>query len=42
VIGHIEIDAGAKILGFIRLGAYARIGAKAVVLTNVPSGDRCN
>ena len=34
--GHVDIGAGAKILGPIRVGAHARVGANAVVLTNVP------
>jgi serine O-acetyltransferase len=36
--GHVDIGAGAKILGAIRIGAHARVGANAVVLSNVPSG----
>jgi serine O-acetyltransferase len=36
--GHVDIGAGAKILGQIRIGAHARIGANAVVLSDVPSG----
>jgi serine O-acetyltransferase len=36
--GHVDIGAGAKILGPIRVGAHARVGANAVVLSNVPSG----
>ncbi len=35
---HVDIGAGAKVLGAIRIGAYAKIGANAVVLTDVPSG----
>ena len=39
VIGsHVDIGAGAKILGGITIGNHARIGANAVVLTDVPSG----
>lgn len=36
--GHVDIGAGAKILGSVRIGAHARIGANAVVLTDVPNG----
>jgi serine O-acetyltransferase len=32
------IGAGAKVLGGIRIGRGARVGANAVVLTDVPSG----
>jgi len=34
--GHVDIGAGAKILGGITIGDHARIGANAVVLTDVP------
>jgi serine O-acetyltransferase len=36
--GHVDIGAGAKILGPIRIGAHARVGANAVVVSDVPSG----
>ena len=36
--GHVDIGAGAKILGSISIGAHARIGANAVVLCDVPAG----
>lgn len=36
--GHVDIGAGAKILGSIRIGDHARIGANAVVLADVPAG----
>jgi serine O-acetyltransferase len=36
--GHVEVGAGAKILGPVRIGAHARIGANAVVITDVPAG----
>ena len=36
--GHVDIGAGAKILGGISIGDHALIGANAVVLTDVPSG----
>ena len=34
--GHVDIGAGAKILGGIHIGAHARIGANAVVLNDIP------
>lgn len=36
--GHVDIGAGAKVLGAVRLGDHARIGANAVVLHDVPAG----
>jgi serine O-acetyltransferase len=36
--GHVDIGAGAKILGAVRIGDHARIGANAVVLEDVPAG----
>lgn len=36
--GHVDIGAGAKILGSVHIGAHARVGANAVVLSNVPTG----
>lgn len=36
--GHVDIGAGAKILGPVHIGIHARIGANAVVLTDVPAG----
>ena len=38
VEGHVDIGAGAKILGQVHVGAHARIGANAVVVTDVPCG----
>jgi serine O-acetyltransferase len=35
---HVDIGAGAKILGGVRIGTDAQIGANAVVLTDVPDG----
>jgi serine O-acetyltransferase len=35
--GHVDIGAGAKILGKVRIGAHAKIGANAVVLHDVPN-----
>lgn len=37
--GHVEIGAGAKILGPVKIGNNAMIGANAVVLSDVP--DAC-
>ena len=34
--GHVDIGAGAKILGGVRIGRHAKIGANAVVLCDVP------
>jgi serine O-acetyltransferase len=34
--GHVDIGAGAKILGAVRIGAHAKIGADAVVMTDIP------
>jgi len=36
--GHVDVGAGAKILGAIHIGDHARIGANAVVLADVPAG----
>lgn len=36
--GHVDIGAGAKLLGGIIVGDHARIGANAVVLQDVPEG----
>lgn len=36
--GHVDIGAGAKLLGPINVGDHARIGANAVVLSDVESG----
>jgi len=36
--GHVDIGAGAKVLGPIRIGHHARIGANAVVMCDVPDG----
>ena len=38
IAGHVDIGAGAKILGPVRIGAHVRIGANAVVVSDVPSG----
>jgi serine O-acetyltransferase len=34
--GHVDVGAGAKILGPVHIGDHARIGANAVVLIDVP------
>lgn len=36
--GHVDIGAGAKILGAVTIGDHAKIGANAVVLEDVPAG----
>jgi serine O-acetyltransferase len=36
--GHVDIGAGAKILGGVVIGDHARIGANAVVVSDVPAG----
>lgn len=36
--GHVDIGAGAKILGAVTIGRHARIGANAVVICDVPAG----
>jgi serine O-acetyltransferase len=36
--GHVDIGAGAKILGNVTIGNHACIGANAVVLKDVPPG----
>jgi serine O-acetyltransferase len=36
--GHVDIGAGAKIIGGVKVGRHAQIGANAVVLYDVPEG----
>lgn len=36
--GHVDIGAGAKVLGAVRLGDHVCVGANAVVLVDVPAG----
>ncbi len=36
--GHVDVGAGAKILGGFAVGDHARIGANALVTSAVPSG----
>ncbi len=35
---HVDVGAGARILGGVHIGDYAIIGANAVVLTDIPAG----
>ena len=35
--GHVDIGAGAKILGGVHIGVNARIGANAVVINDIPA-----
>ena len=35
--GHVEVGAGAKLLGGIKIGDHAVIGANAVVIRDVPA-----
>lgn len=37
--GHVDIGAGAKVLGAISIGDHAKIGANAVVLIDVPANQ---
>lgn len=36
--GHVDIGAGAKIIGAVTVGCHAKIGANSVVLEDVPPG----
>jgi len=36
--GHVEIGAGAKVLGGVKVGDHAKIGANSVVISDVPAG----
>lgn len=36
--GHVEVGAGAKIIGGVSIGDHAVIGANAVVISDVPAG----
>ncbi|MEB2347252.1 MAG: serine acetyltransferase [Comamonadaceae bacterium] len=36
--GHVDVGAGAKLLGGVTIGAHTVIGANAVVLTDIPPG----
>jgi serine O-acetyltransferase len=35
---HVDIGAGAKILGGVHIGDFAIVGANAVVITDIPAG----
>lgn len=35
--GHVDVGAGAKLIGRIKIGDHARIGANAVVTKDVPA-----
>ncbi|MDD3935993.1 hypothetical protein [Rhodoferax sp.] len=37
--GHVDVGAGAKILGGVRIGEHALVGANSVVLTDVPANS---
>jgi serine O-acetyltransferase len=37
--GHVDMGAGAKILGPVKIGAHVRIGANAVILKDVEAGS---
>jgi serine O-acetyltransferase len=34
--GHVDIGAGAKILGAVKIGNHSQIGANAVVISDIP------
>jgi len=36
--GHVDVGAGAKVLGGVVIGDHATIGANAVVIGDVPAG----
>jgi len=38
--GHVDMGAGAKVLGPIHIGDHARIGANTLVIDDVPPGAR--
>lgn len=39
ICNNVMIGAGAKVLGNIKIGAYSKIGANAVVLNDIPPGS---
>jgi len=39
ICNNVMIGAGAKVLGDIKIGAYSKIGANAVVLNDIPPGS---
>lgn len=38
LLGHVDVGAGARILGGVTIGRHAVIGANAVVIDDVPEG----
>jgi len=38
LVGHVDIGAGAKIIRPVCIGEHARIGANAVVVSDIPAG----
>lgn len=38
IAGHVDIGAGAKVLGPVKIGAHAKIGANAVVTRDIGEG----
>jgi serine O-acetyltransferase len=38
LVGHVDVGAGAKILGGVTVGKHAVVGANAVVIRDVPEG----
>lgn len=36
--GHVDVGAGAKLLGGITIGDHAKIGANSVVISDIPAG----
>lgn len=36
--GHVDVGAGAKIIGAVTIGPNAKIGANCVVLQDIPPG----
>jgi serine O-acetyltransferase len=37
--GHVDVGAGAKVIGAVRIGNHVRIGANAVVVADVPANS---
>jgi serine O-acetyltransferase len=37
IAGHVDIGAGAKIVGPVKIGEHAKIGANALVRTDIPA-----
>jgi serine acetyltransferase len=38
ILGHVDIGAGAKIVGPVKIGPHATIGAKAAISRNIKGG----